>query len=408
MNAKALAQRLTEPARGRTSTPATRPASRPPSHVTPAIRPTAPGRRRRNTTQILLAMAGIVGLPTILAAIYFGLIASPLYVSESSVTIRSSKIQPASLVEALVAPQEGIVGATETQLVADYLRSRDVLARIDANIGFRERFATYDADYLSRLEPHASNEEMYDYFKKALRVTDDGAGLLTISVRAFTAEDAVAVAVAAISAAEDMVNRLSEAAQTDAMRAARTEVQAAEARMIAAADAVTEYQKQSGDLDPRRSAEAIQSVIGGLEAELAASRVRLAELQSYLKPGSPQVNALNSKIAALKRQIGEERRRLADASRDTLADDVRGFETERMQLELAQQAYRSALASLEAARLAAQNDRSYLVAYAPPSLPDVAVEPKRMYKILSAFVISLLAFGVGALMIGAIREHARA
>ena len=62
----------------------------------------------------------------------------------------------------------------------------------------------------------------------------------------------------------------------------------------------------------------------------------------------------------------------------------------------------------EAARLSAQSDRSYLVAYAPPSLPDIAVEPKRVYKIATVFVVSLLAFGVGALILGAVREHARA
>jgi len=378
------------------------------SKATPAIRSVAPGRRRRNSKGPLIAFALIVGLPTLIAALYYGLIASPIFVSEAGVTIRSSRQQGSSLLENLVTPQDGIVGQSETQLVADYLRSRDILERVENDVGFRSRYATFNADFLTRLEPNSSQEAAHSYFKRVVRVSDDGAGLLTLTVRAFTPEDALAVANSAIEAAEAMVNRLSETAQEDAMKAARAEVAAAEARLADMTDALMALQKSSGDFDPRRSAESVLGVISSLEGELAATRIRRAEIGSYLKPGSPAISAIDSKIAALRRQIAEERRRLAASNSGTLADDLRVFETQRLQRDLAETAYKSALASLEAARLAAQNDRSYLVAYAPPSRPDVAIEPDRPYKIATVFVVSLLAFGVGALILGAIREHARA
>lgn len=380
----------------------------PTSRVAPAIRPSAPGRRRKSAHGLIAALIGVVGLPTLLAAFYYGLIASPQYVSEASITIRSSKQQAASLLENLVVAQDGIAGATETQLVADYFQSRDILATVEEDIGFRKRFAIYDADYFSRLEPDASFEDMHSYFKRVVVVTDDGAGLLKLKVNAFTAEDAAAVANAAIEAAEVMVNRLSEAAQSDAMASAKREVEIAEARLIDASDAVMAYQKRSGDLDPSRTAEAILGVIAGLETELASSRIERAEATSFLRPGSPAIRALDSKIAALQRQIGIERSRLATNSDETLAEELQAFERERLQLELSGTAFKSALASLEAARLSAQSERSYLVAYVAPSMPDVAVEPNRMYKIATAFAVSLLAFGIGALVVGAVREHARA
>lgn len=380
----------------------------PPSKVAPPIRPSAPGRRRRGSQAALFALAIVVGLPTLLAAVYYGFIASPLYVSEASVTIRSSKQQAASLLENLVVAQDGIAGSTETQLVADYLQSRDILARIDADVGFRQRYATYNADFFSRLEPGLSQEEMHSYYQDVVKVIDDGAGLLTLEVRAFSAEDAVVVARAAIKAAEEMVNRLSEASQADALRAARQEVRLAEERLIEASDAVMAYQKSSGDIDPARTAEAVLGVIAGLEAELAGARIERAEIGSYLRPNSPAIRAIDSKIGALQRQIAVERRRLAANNDETLAEELRLFERERLQLELSETAFKSALASLEAARLSAQSDRSYLVAYAPPSLPDIAVEPRRLYKIATVFVVSLVAFGIGALIVGAVREHARA
>ena len=380
----------------------------PASRVTPAIRPSAPGRRRKSSRSLLLALVVVVGLPTLLATLYYGLIASPQYVSEASVTIRSSKQQASSLLDNLVVAQDGIAGATETQLVADYFQSRDILAQVEADIGFRQRYASYNADFFSRLEPGASMEDMHSYFKTVVAVTDDGAGLLKLKVNAFTAEDAAAVANAAIKAAETMVNRLSEAAQKDAMASARNEVDVAEARLVRASDAVMAYQKRSGDLDPSRTAETILGVVAGLETELASARIERAEVTSYLRPGSPAIRALDSRIAALQRQIGIERGRLAANNDTTLAEELQAFERERLQLELSGAAFKSALASLEAARLSAQNERSYLVAYVAPSIPDVAVEPNRLYKIATAFAVSLLAFGIGALIVGAVREHARA
>lgn len=402
MTSNAIAERRAAP-------PATAGTAAPPSHMTPQIRPTAPGRRRRRSRKgATAAFLLVVALPTLIAALYYGLIASPLYISEAGVTIRTSKPQSASFLESLVTTGNTGAGDSETQLVIEYLRSRSALAEIEADVGFRRRYAVYDADFLSRLDPDAGAEATHDYYQHVLTVEDDGAGLLTVKARGFAAQDAKAVAEAAIRAAERTVNALSEKAQTDTLRIAEREVAKAEARLVDASDAVMAYQKSSGDLDPRRSAETVLGVIAGLETELAGARISRAETRSRFRADSPAIRALDSRIDALRRQLAEARGRLAASNDATLAEQVRAFESERLQLELAETAFKSALASQEAARITAQNDRSYLVAFATPSLPDVPAEPRRLYMILTTCVVSLLVFGVGSLIVGAIREHARA
>ncbi len=378
------------------------------SKVIPAVRPSAPGRRRKRNGGLIAAFAMVVLAPTLLAAIYFGLIASPLFVSEAHVTIRSTKQQSTSVIEAVVTQGTGVNLATETELVADYLRSRDLLNRIENQVGFRHRYATYNADFFSRLEPGASREDAHAFFRKVVQVSDAGSGLLEISVKAFTAEDAHTVIQAAINAAEVVVNQLSDQAQADALAAAEAEVTRALDQVTDALGAIAAFQQDKGDIDPRRSAEAILSVVAGLEASLAEAQIERAELRSVLRPAAPAVRALNSRIGALQRELAQARGRLADNRDSDIAEDVQAFDIEQKKLQLAERAYESALISQQTARQQAQNDRSYLVAYVPPSMPDVATEPKRMYKIATAFVVSLLAFGVGALIIGAIREHARA
>ena len=390
------------------SAPATTEKQQPPSKVIPAVRPSAPGRRRKRNGGLLGAFAMVVLAPTLLAAIYFGLIASPLYVSEAHVTIRSTKQQSTSVIEAVVPQGAGVNLATESELVADYLRSRDLLNRIENQVGFRERYATYKADFFSRLEPGASREEAHKFFQQVVQVSDAGSGLLEIKVKAFTAADAHTVIQAAISAAEVVVNQLSDQAQADALIAAQAEVTRALDRVTDALGAIAAFQQAKGDIDPRRSAEAILAVVAGLEASLAEAQIERAELRSVLRPTAPAVKALNSRIGALQRELAQARGRLADNRDSDIAEDVQAFDIEQKKLQLAERAYESALISQQTARQQAQNDRSYLVAYVPPSMPDVATEPKRLYKITTAFVVSLLAFGVGALIIGAIREHARA
>ena len=390
------------------SAPATTEKQQPPSKVIPAVRPSAPGRRRKRNGGLLGAFAMVVLAPTLLAAIYFGLIASPLYVSEAHVTIRSTKQQSTSVIEAVVTQGAGVNLATESELVADYLRSRDLLNRIENQVGFRERYATYKADFFSRLEPGASREEAHKFFQQVVQVSDAGSGLLEIKVKAFTAADAHTVIQAAISAAEVVVNQLSDQAQADALTAAQAEVTRALDRVTDALGAIAAFQQAKGDIDPRRSAEAILAVVAGLEASLAEAQIERAELRSVLRPTAPAVKALNSRIGALQRELAQARGRLADNRDSDIAEDVQAFDIEQKKLQLAERAYESALISQQTARQQAQNDRSYLVAYVPPSMPDVATEPKRLYKITTAFVVSLLAFGVGALIIGAIREHARA
>ena len=40
-----------------------------------------------------------------------------------------------------------------------------------------------------------------------------------------------------------------------------------------------------------------------------------------------------------------------------------------------------------------------------PSLPDIAMEPKRMRSILATFVLGLVAWGILSMLLAGVREH---
>ena len=73
--------------------------------------------------------------------------------------------------------------------------------------------------------------------------------------------------------------------------------------------------------------------------------------------------------------------------------------------ELAQQQYASALTSLELARIEAQRKKLYLVTFVKPGLPEEALKPERILKIMTTFVYAFLLFSIGGLMWSALRDH---
>jgi len=144
-----------------------------------------------------------------------------------------------------------------------------------------------------------------------------------------------------------------------------------------------------------------------LEAEHIRSQAELTEVISYMREDSPKAIALKNRIESLQKQIDNENRRLISPDEDSLSSTIAGFEPLLVEKEFAEKAYESALTSLEIARADAAKQHRYLATIASPYAPDTATHPKRMMSILTVLLSTMLAFGIGSLLIAAIREHAR-
>ena len=89
-----------------------------------------------------------VGLPTLLGAVYYGLIATPRYESVTAFTIQSADGgAPISALQMLVASVPGSA-TRDVLLVEEYVRSRDMLRHLVAEHEFVDHFSSADADFL--------------------------------------------------------------------------------------------------------------------------------------------------------------------------------------------------------------------------------------------------------------------
>ena len=205
-----------------------------------------------------------------------------------------------------------------------------------------------------------------------------------------------------------MVNRLAERARQDQTRFASLEVEKAEVRLKKAREQLVELQQTRGEFNPEQSAAAARAIRTQLEAEMAKARAEVAAVGSYMAADAPQVIAANEKVRSLAGQAASESQRLVNPKGEKgLNASLAAFESVVVEKEFATQAYQSTLASLELARSDAVRQHRYLARITEPSLSDEAQYPRRFFSVFTAFVASFLLFGIGSLVVAAVREHAR-
>lgn len=365
--------------------------------------------RRTRARRLLLRLAMFVGVPTMLGALYYGLLASAQYQSESVFTLESADGRVGTGFETLLGALPASGATRDLLVVRDYILSRDMLAHLTDEHGWAEHFQDPGADWWSRLSADASAEEIYeDYIGRVRVVHDSQSNALTLQVRAYSAEKARELANAILVASEQMVNEMSDRVRLDQMRFAEREVEKAEERFAKAREAVIALQREGAEINPLESATALMGIRAELEAELAKARAELDALRAVMQANAPKVLELQERVRSLARQVEAQRRRLVDTDdADGLNQQISRFEPIIVEKEFAQRALQSATASLELARVEAARQHRYLVTIATPSMPDEPTHPRRFWGVLTVFVLSLLITSIGGAIIASVREHAK-
>ena len=244
----------------------------------------------------------------------------------------------------------------------------------------------------------------YEYYLGKTGVEHDAtSSITTLTVRAFTAQDAKRMNEDLLDLSEGLVNRLNNRGEFDLVSFAQREVREAEVAARQASQALAAFRNRQGIVDPERQATVQLQLVSKLQDELIASRVQLQQLQA-LAPENPQIPALRSRIAGLARQIDGELGRVAGGQGSLSANAVR-YQRLALDREYADKRLTAALASLQEARNEARRKQAYVERIVQPSLPDEAQEPRRLRGIFATFVLGLVAYAILTMLLAGIREH---
>jgi capsular polysaccharide transport system permease protein len=373
----------------------------------------APPRARRRAIQFFRSLNiwfwAIVGVPTLVAGVYYFAIASDLYLSEAKFIVRSPKQVQASGLGALL-QSTGLSGrATEdTNAVQDFIMSRDAVRKLEQKNDLRTVLNRPEGDVVSRFpgilfwrKDFEALFWRYDHFVTV--ETDTSTGVTALRVKAYRPEDAHVLASALLGYSEQLINELNDRARRDALDTATREVDRAEQRIAEIQSELTAYRVKQKMVDPKSASSGVLELIGQMNSALATARTQLGELLNN-SPNSPQIPLVKTRIAALDKLIAEERTKLSGES-DSVVSTMTEYERLNTQRELAEKALASAFTSLEAARIEAQRQQLYLETIAQPNLADYPLYPKRIVSFITVFATCMLAYGLAWLLVANVREH---
>ena len=350
----------------------------------------------------------VVVAPTLVAALYYGLFASDVYISESRFVVRAPErsMGAGGLGVLLRSAGWGSAGS-EIYAARDYILSRDALKELNKGNELTEAYDKGSISIFDRFNPlglNGSKESLYQYYLSKVSVGYDAtSSIMSLQVRAYTPQEAHHFNTVLLGRAESLVNNLNVRAQADLIRLAQSEVDNAQRKVTDTALALAGFRDRSGVVDPGQQASVQLQMISKLQDELISTRMRLVQLQR-LAPDNPQIPVLQAGIRSLQAEIGEETAKIV-GGRESLAGSAVQYQRLFLDNQFAEKQLAAAMAAYEEARSEAQRKQAYVERIVEPSHPDEALEPRRLRGILTAFVVGLVAWGVISMLIAGVREH---
>ncbi|HEY3912256.1 MAG TPA: capsule biosynthesis protein [Stellaceae bacterium] len=376
-----------------------------------AVRPWGVGSLARLFGALNIWFWAIVGVPTLVAAVYYFGIASPQYMSEADFVVRGPTTS-ASMLGGMASLLQGNTGGQDdAMLVQEFMMSRDAVRQLERHDDLRAVLDRPGADIVSRFPGlmywRNDFEALYKAYSRFVSVDFNvSTNVSTLEVKAYRPEDAQNIAKALLAAGERLINQLNERQREDAVSSFQAEVSATQKRIAAIQEELTAYRVRAQMLDPKSAAAGPLKLLAELNTQRAETQGLLADALRN-SPNSPQIPVLRTRLGSLTKLIADESSKITGNSGSVAAAQT-GYEHLDVALQLSEKQLASAYKSLEAARLDAQRQQLYLETIAQPNLPDFALYPQRIVSFSMVLATCLLVYGIAWLLVASVREHAAA
>jgi capsular polysaccharide transport system permease protein len=377
----------------------------------------APAGKRAAPPRTLLKLRHYAGLASFLVLVLLPLAATVAYLylraedeyhSDVSFSIRSE--EPGAAAAGILGAITGVSAggsAAEPDILFEYIRSQEIVAEIDREIDLRAIFNRKPEDWVFSLGQGTTIEDLLSHWRRMVRVSyENHSGIIQVRATAFTPEDAQAITGAVLEKSTALVNRLAEQARTDAIGYARIDLDEAEAHLRDVRRQMASFRREHRMVDPQADAEGQMGLLTALQEELAKALVERDMLLTYAEPADQRVQQANRRITAISDRIEEERGTLGDpGNAGKMPELVGDYESLRVDLEFASQAYTQALANLALARAEARRQSRYLAAHVEPTVAESALYPRRALLSGLAGLFLLLGWGVIMLVYYNVRDN---
>jgi len=350
---------------------------------------------------------GAAFIASLLAAFYWGLIASDRYVSEAHVVIQKTDISGGQSLDFSSLLGTGGGNHADQMLLRDHLLSVDMLKKLDAKLDLRSHYSDWHRDPLSRMWfKDAPLESLHNHFLARVSVEfDDYAGVLIIKAQAYDPAMAQSIATTMVEEGERHMNAMAHSLAQDQVAFLEKQVSEMNIRSIQARQAMLDFQNSKGMVSPQGTVENFAAIISGLEGHLSELQTKRSALLGYMMPASPGVVELNQQIEAVEKQIDRENKRLISPGGAKLNQTAEEYQRLQMNAEFMQQVYQTALSALEKGRIEAARTLKKVTMLQSPTEPQYPLQPRRIYNTIVFILFTLLIAGIVHLLAAIIRDH---
>ncbi|HAT7507211.1 TPA: sugar transporter, partial [Citrobacter braakii] len=253
-----------------------------------------------------------------IAALYFCVIVSDRYVSRAELVIKQAD-QIKMLPDALSMLGIGGSNHEDILIIQDYLKSPDLLEKLDKELSLKAHYQSHKVDYFSRLPENVSREEFIKYYRQHLSLhLDELSGVLTIELQAFAPAYGQRVVALMLQESDRFINKLGHQVALEQLAFVEKEVDRAYQRVQTEKAKVLDFQNNHHLISPESTSSARLGVVSQIEAQLAQQQAQLKQLQSYMKVTAPAVISVQARVDALTQQLAQEQSRLTGADKDAM------------------------------------------------------------------------------------------
>lgn len=380
-----------------------------PVELSQAPRPSASQRAltwmRRNRMLLI-----VVVIPTLLVGAYLYIFASDQYESEAHFLVHGSDNapQPGIGVNQVISMATGIsAGQNEAMSVADYLTSHNAVDRLRREDKLVEKFQRPDVDLVSRLwGENPTPERLLSYYRRQVGIEyNTETGITVLKVHGFTPSDSYQLARKLLTMGEERINDLNARSYKDAVSQGESQLASAERDLAANQLAMTKFRQTRRDIDPQASGEAQIGLVTTLTGQLAAARSQLNAMRGLISSDSPQVRALESRVASLSAELNRQSGRLTGGG-NTIASEISDYESLKLRQQFLAKRYDAAASALQQARARAVRQQLYVVRVVDANMPVKSLYPERFRILITVLVSLLLVYSISWLIAAGVREHA--
>ncbi|MFD4836755.1 capsule biosynthesis protein [Achromobacter sp. NPDC058515] len=359
----------------------------------------------------------VIGVPALLLALYLFFIAAGQYVSEARFGLRAGSQTQVAGAGSQSHPMAGGAGMTtelfvDSFAVVDYVKSRQIVQELDKKLDLRKMWSAPALDFWYGMDKDDTAEGLWRQWNRMVDIQFDmSTGAIILKVRAFSAEESLALAQAILESSEKLVNQMSVKSREDSVRFATEEVSLAEERLVGARVKVQELRARTGVQDPVKEAEANLALSAKVRGDIATVAAELDALRGGGLSRGPAYERVEARYEALKRQLIALNDHQISGGRETdkkgaLSSLLREYEGAETQRQFAEAYYTGAMKALEDARALASRQVLYTVISSQPQMADESLYPRRIVDTALGILALFILWIVGVLVVYAIKDHA--